>query len=211
MKTRDELKYYSVTYDKLAEIRIVTKIHSFRHLDQGWHFGEGIPITDEYIEAALQLHQAIIDQGCRRTDAFPGLAGQVRVTAYFHGHYLEFTIVERDKVDFLYEKNGEEEREESDLTLSQAMSVLSEVWEEIWNLFALSEKTTTGTTTLGDFKVSLSPTPARGEFPSSIKIASSHLDGTSVTISEPFMQNRSPVPPPFTGNSTENFFLTNAT
>ncbi len=210
MKTLNKLKYRSITNDKLDENRIIAKIKSYRQLHAGWHFGEGIPITDEYIEAALQLHQAIIDHGCRRTDAFPGLAGQVRVTAYYHGHYLEFTLVEMDRVDFLHEKNEEEEREESDLTLPQAMSVLSEVWEEIWNSFALSEKTTTGTTILGDSKAWFSPIPATVEYPSLKKIVYLQQNGTPVNTSEPIMQNRSPALPPFSGNSTENFFLTNA-
>lgn len=79
------------------------KILDFKNLEKGWCYGEGIPIKDNVITQAMELHKVILHKGFGQTDAFPGLNGEVRITAYTAFDYLEFTFESFDKITFTYE------------------------------------------------------------------------------------------------------------
>ena len=68
------------------------KIQSFKELESGWHYGEGVSIKQSVLDNAILLNQEAINQAFYETDAFPGLNGEVMVTIYSGEHYLEFTL-----------------------------------------------------------------------------------------------------------------------
>lgn len=68
------------------------KILGFHELRSGWNFGEGLPIGRARVQEALKLYRAVSALGLNESDAFPGLSGEIRVTFYSEGHYLEFTL-----------------------------------------------------------------------------------------------------------------------
>src|ERR1700733_11173864 len=71
------------------------KIESFRFLPTGWHFGEGGPADEIAIASAEEMLGVFIQNGVVDTGAFPGVAGEVMVTAYIDSHYVE-AIAETD-------------------------------------------------------------------------------------------------------------------
>jgi hypothetical protein len=71
------------------------KIFNFSLLKAGWNYGEGEDFSNEAIREAMELHREIIFRGFSRTDAFPGLDGEIQVTIYEGEHYFAF---EREKI-----------------------------------------------------------------------------------------------------------------
>ena len=71
------------------------KLQRFRQFKAGWHYGEGERINRDCIEKALALHREIDRTLSLKTNAFPGLCGEVVLTAYSGDHYWEF-IFETD-------------------------------------------------------------------------------------------------------------------
>lgn len=90
----------------MSQQTTIEKINSYRSLPKGWHYGEGQAISNEVIECALSIQKGLKEQGLGFTDAFPGLNGEVRVTAYKDDFYLEFTVEEPDEIQFCLESNN---------------------------------------------------------------------------------------------------------
>ncbi len=84
------------------------KIRRFANLREGWHYGEGERIATQTIEQALSLEAFAQENGLRETDAFPGTAGEVRITIYEGAEYLEFTIEPDRSITFVHERDGKE-------------------------------------------------------------------------------------------------------
>ncbi len=65
------------------------KIESFKALEKGWHFGEGIPAKPETAGAALSLLYLAARKGFDNFDAFPGVDGSVMLSIYKNGYNFE--------------------------------------------------------------------------------------------------------------------------
>lgn len=89
------------------------KIKSFAGLKKGWHYGEGISISDELLDECLKFHRALNEFGFKETDAFPGLNGEIRITIYDSNCYIEFTFNTLNDIDYCLEINGKEEESKS--------------------------------------------------------------------------------------------------
>ena len=85
---------------------IEEKIWGFRNLEPGWHFGEGGVFDDDVLWEAIRIHQLLQSRGYGNTDAFPGLDGEVRITAYDQDYYFEFTL-EADRTWTFLMESGE--------------------------------------------------------------------------------------------------------
>lgn len=72
-------------------MRAEDKILSFKSLKKGWHFGEGVEFNESIIQKAILLNTEAKKAGYR-TNAFPGINGEVQVTCSFYELSLEFTI-----------------------------------------------------------------------------------------------------------------------
>jgi hypothetical protein len=119
------------------------KIASFRNLEVGWHYGGGVPPTDETIHKALILNREAAFAGFSKTNAFPGIDGEIQITAYHQSIYLELTIEVDGIVTFVYEQDDNEIAYEK-LTFDEARARLRKFRGLTWALYGLS---TSGSTT----------------------------------------------------------------
>jgi len=85
------------------------KIASFAELEAGWHYGRGNGVPREIIDAAVTLLFCFVMAGFKKTDAFPGVDGEVMVTAYDGDHAVSVTV-ERDRTYTISHEIGKEER-----------------------------------------------------------------------------------------------------
>jgi hypothetical protein len=109
------------------------KIRSFASLADGWHFGEGLPVSKEAIFDALFLHIQILMAGFTETDAFPGLSGEIQVTAYWNEDYFEFTRESDGTWTFIHENSDEEKDTGSNLSLEYATKIAANLRDQICN------------------------------------------------------------------------------
>lgn len=104
-----------------------SKILSFENLKAGWNYGEGGPISKSVIDTALAIYWHLQVLDFEETDAFPGIDGEIMVTAYRGNHYIE-SIVEIDgSISLQYEEADTEIYSEAGLTLVEALEKLSEI------------------------------------------------------------------------------------
>lgn len=57
------------------------EISKLRNRDQGWHFGEGDPVSETAIELAKEFHAEVKHSG--QTEVFPGMQGSL-ILAYYN-------------------------------------------------------------------------------------------------------------------------------
>ncbi len=116
------------TQERLTQT--TAKILSFGELPVGWHYGGGVPPAKETIAAALKLNEEAEASGFDKTNAFPGIEGEIQVTAYFGALCLEFTIERDGGITFVKEKDDQEIAYEPTLTLDEAIDRLRTVGSE---------------------------------------------------------------------------------
>jgi hypothetical protein len=69
-----------------------SKIQAFSRLKDGWSYSEGISFNDTVILQALALLRECSDLGFFKTNAFPGLNGEILLVVYRKNDSLEFTV-----------------------------------------------------------------------------------------------------------------------
>ena len=136
LKRHRELQEFGARlYRTLAQVTR-RKIESFRELEAGWCYGEGVAFDEKMLEVALKFNRFAAAQGFAETDAFPGTEGEIMYTVYLGEHYLEFTINPPDgSVDYLREWGDEEVESEEGLSLSDAEEKVSEFKDELCDSF----------------------------------------------------------------------------
>ncbi len=110
------------------------KILGFKSLKKGWHFGEGIPPEESRLTQSIELNREAVNLGFLRTNAFPGVDGEIRVTVYHQKHYLEFTIETDDTVTYIHEVDNQEIEYETGLSFEEAKGKIKAFREKEWNL-----------------------------------------------------------------------------
>jgi hypothetical protein len=140
-------------YNSLSANNTEDKILNFADVVSGWHFGEGASISASAIRDAMKLHNNFLMYGFYETDAFPGLAGEVRVTAYHGNQYFEFTREINGEWSYIYELDGAIEHELDGLTMEQAEETVKKVSNNIWNTYDIFQDST-GIFAREDFKAS---------------------------------------------------------
>lgn len=89
-----------------SESLATKQILSMKGLGAGWHYGEGMAITDKVIQRALNIsHYA----SCQvlSAEAFPLLDGRVLVVIYEKGRELEVRVGEVEPYNFTIAENEE--------------------------------------------------------------------------------------------------------
>ncbi|MGH9842264.1 MAG: hypothetical protein ACREEM_26230 [Blastocatellia bacterium] len=117
----------SATQDHVAQT--TAKILGFGELPVGWHYGGGVPPAEPTIAAALRLNREAEELGFEKTNAFPGIEGEIQVTAYLGSLCLEFTVERDGGITFVKEQDDQEIAYESALTLDEAIGRLHAVDE----------------------------------------------------------------------------------
>jgi len=135
-----------------------SRIKAFRQIQSGWHYGTGLPPSQETVNTALKLNVEARYAGFPKTNAFLGTDGEIRVTAYHGPLYLELTVEASGKVTLLLEQGDTEIAYEENLSLQEALAQMRKLRGLTWALSGLSISTTT-TTIEGVSKVSLSSHP----------------------------------------------------
>lgn len=102
------------------------KLKSFIDFEEGWSYGYGKRFDIEILEKAISFHSALVNTGLLKTDAFPGLNGEIMVTGYHHDHYLEFIFEPDQTVTFTHEKADDEVFYQEGLSIQQALQHLRE-------------------------------------------------------------------------------------
>ena len=168
---------------------IESKIIAFRGLPRGWNYGQGVPPSEETINIARALNTDLQRSGFQKTNAFPGIDGEIQITAYHESFYLEFTISVDGKITFVQERDNEELRYEEGLSVADAVNKIRAFWGSLWASSDLSITYTTMTPKKRDLPVLHSETQATGlAYPSLRKNVRNDLAQVFVTTSKDTIQ-----------------------
>jgi hypothetical protein len=118
------------------------KIISFLRLEEGWHYGEGIRPSQDNLKNALQILYALQTYGLR-SDAFPGVNGEIQVVAYNADETLEITIEADGRITYILERADEELEYAEDLSTHDAVIRVNSYGRGLCNLSELSIQTIT--------------------------------------------------------------------
>ena len=136
------MKYlFPAQHDRIRQT--AEKISGFKQLQNGWHYGEGAPPTDETVNVALALNQEAAAVGFTKTNAFPGIEGEIQVTIYHGPAYLEFTIEPNGRIALVREHDQQEIESEENLSLSSALAKIRSLKGLLWVLSESSIRSTT--------------------------------------------------------------------
>lgn len=201
--------YQTTTFDlDHAANEIVTndKLSSFADLCVGWHYGQGIPPSMNLISRLIEINRQAYRFGFSKTDAFPGVSGNIMLTLY-EGEYLVDLTVERDgkTATFTLEKNYEELDSRENIALSTAIELMKKVGE----ICQSSELSTLGITRRRSAGLRVQPSKAltTGEyrfFPQTAPFA--YLGPSANTSMYITFQSTSQAFQQFTGNSMKEFY-----
>ena len=125
----------------------ITKIESFRRLNAGWHYGEGINFDSNIVNNAIDLHNLAVKLGFFETDAFPGVDGSIMIAIYHKEDYLEFTLKHNNEIIYRRETNDIEVGEEELLTFDRVKTILEGLGQDTWKS---SDSYISDITTVGD-------------------------------------------------------------
>jgi len=177
------------------------KIVGFAEYFVGWHFGEGMPPTEDAIDRALQFETYLRSLGFAETDAFLGVSGEIMVTGYEGDNYVEVLVEVNGQFGLVYEHGETEELNEEQRPEEWVRQQLRELADRLWNAFDLS----TPITTIGEnvdsqvWRFGIQQTAAR-------QLLTEHVStpaGTQyVSILSCSIPTLYPVIPPYIGNST---------
>ncbi|MBI2975463.1 MAG: hypothetical protein HYY33_00765, partial [Chloroflexi bacterium] len=90
----------------------------------------------EAIQKALELNATFATIGFSKTNAFPGVDGEIQTTAYHGPLYLEFTIEPDGKISYICEHGNEETEYQSGLDIDQAIEIIRSFRGRLWALSA---------------------------------------------------------------------------
>lgn len=161
------LRYTSLAFiPPSAQSKTISKIESFARLDNGWHYGRGIAADRSTIDRAISVFNQYIQIGFLRTDAFPGVDGEIMVTGYKDIFYVECTVAADGSYSVVGEQNNEVIAEAYGIGLSVATETITAVAKQTWTIFNSSIQNTM-TIPKTNLKVWLSRTQTRTDAPRS--------------------------------------------
>jgi hypothetical protein len=111
----------------------IKKINSFVSLPVGWHYGSGTAPSAGTIKVATSMHNFFVQVGLTATDAFPGINGEIMVTAYKENYYVECLIEANGNYSVIGEENKKEFAEVYNVNESKALDTLVNVVGTICN------------------------------------------------------------------------------
>lgn len=110
-----------------------TKISGFTSLPDGWHFGAGKAPSDDTVDRARSVLTVLTGLGFASTDAFPGVDGEVQLSAYWRGVVLEIIVENRPhSYSFSYEKDGVELDRQDDIAEADLAKYILSASRDIW-------------------------------------------------------------------------------
>lgn len=114
------------------------RISDFLKLPQGWHYGEGNAPNEKTVDDSLLINNQATLLGLK-TEAFPGINGEIQINCYFEDKTLEFTIESTGEILFVEEESGVEISSREDLTIKEVLNLIRKKYgKRIWSLFEQS-------------------------------------------------------------------------
>jgi hypothetical protein len=126
---------YHLFFEESSQNETANEIMDFTRLPKGWHYGRGGPISKKVCAWALELNRHALAMRYHTTEAFPGVDGEVMVSAYIQNYTLDFTIYPDGHITFRCEIDDEDVDYADNLTLEVAKLKLTVLGYFIWNLF----------------------------------------------------------------------------
>ena len=102
-----------------------TKLIFKLKLEKGWRYGEGMPPSEYTVSKAILINEVMKQAGYPKTNASPGVGGQIQVNGYYENIHLEFDIDIDGSISLVIEQNGEEVAEETDLSVDDAIAKIN--------------------------------------------------------------------------------------
>lgn len=197
------MSHFTSDTSNVTDLAVLKKIQFFSELKAGWHHGEGAEFSKDQINGASKVAGFVFALAGEEMDAFPGLDGEIMVTAYSKNMCFEVIVIDEDHFTLLVEdEDGSELYEAECESFHELNEKLFLVWKKhIWNI---SDSSQSGTmTSIGrDLSVSHLPTPKEEVSPSLIIDAQQGIHVGHVSISNPFITDYQPNLR-FFGNSQE--------
>ncbi len=111
------------------------RISDFLKLPRGWHYGEGNAPNEDTVDDALRINSQATLLGLK-TEAFPGINGEIKINCYFGHKTLELTIGSTNRALLVEEENDSEISSHDNLTVGAVLDIIREEYgETTWNSF----------------------------------------------------------------------------
>lgn len=110
-------------------IKTLQKVNSFARLKEGWRFGEGMPITPDFLESAKLLLKEGARNNISRFNAFPAPDGSLMVSFYIEDYTMDLHLEADGSIT--YSKYSKELRDE-EIDYKEDISFDSAI-RKIWN------------------------------------------------------------------------------
>lgn len=108
------------------------KLISFAYLSSGWNFGEGIPTKELPLKRALAILEALEDSGFSDTDVYPGIDGDVLLSAYALPDYYDFKIKVDGSVTVAHTLDEDDKFYQEAMPLVEVFSKIKEFASQKW-------------------------------------------------------------------------------
>lgn len=149
-KIRNRTIYY-INSNQESINPTIQKVKSFRALEPGWHWGEGVPINLKNIKNAVDLIKNIHNMGWINTDVFPGTDGEIAIRISSEKFYIE--IIQENDLSFsllVEEREGTDILDLNDLSQEEVIkNILKIRKKDLW--------------IMQDYFPSIISTPQKGE------------------------------------------------
>jgi hypothetical protein len=121
----------------------ISKVNSFAELPEGWHYGEGVPPSEDMRQNAIKLLRVADFLGITRANAFPGNEGEVEVGFYTGKSVLELTLELDGSITIAEDESNEQIGFCEGASWNTAFAKLREFSEKIWDSSESSTQTVT--------------------------------------------------------------------
>ena len=102
------------------------KLSEFGSLQPGWHYGDGVPISQNLIAKARTVAQKAVSFGFPESNAFPGVDGGILITVYKGNCTFEIRLFPDGRARFVKEVDDEDVAFLENVTVERAIELLEE-------------------------------------------------------------------------------------
>ena len=114
---------------------IEAKIKSFAHLQHGWDYGQGDPIAQPIISAALILSKLLKFLGFSNFDASPGTDGEISIAGSAGEHYLEIIINSDHTLSVAHDLDRRQQFYRLNQSAIEALGSILEATGQLWSAY----------------------------------------------------------------------------
>jgi hypothetical protein len=105
----------------------------YAKLKAGWHFGKGEAPVQDTIDLAIKLLRYATQIGLTKSDAFPGVNGEIQLSFYRGETTIELIVEPNQTVSIFYETSEHEDQPIGGRSYDETIIWLSQISGRIWN------------------------------------------------------------------------------